>query len=135
MNGALCIGKKVANDVLSQINVPQVEDTFITTAMPYTVEGQKKLDYVLMKPTHIHWIELELMNDFLAVFEKITDWGVDVVKIVKYLIDELKKLLSKKELENNNGPISKFAKFLDTLSEGDTSSADYSFGGVKRHFK
>jgi hypothetical protein len=129
INGAMCIGKQVANDVLSQLNLPQVKDTFITTALPYTVKGQAKLDSVLKKPTKMSWLELKAVNALLAVIAKITDWVSDVAGVVKYIIAELKKCFEKDKVEESAATL-KFIKFLESLNEGET----YNFATVKRHF-
>ena len=141
MSGALCIGKQVANDVLKQLKIPTVEDTFMTTPIPYTLEGQKKLEYVTLKPTYWHWVELEVLNDFMYVFGKTSNWVTDVVGVVKFLFDQLKKLVYGKDLGDKNGPIAKFDKLLQKLSDEKNGLIDsegntpLDFNGVVEHFK
>eukprot|EP01080_Neovahlkampfia_damariscottae_P012602 gene12602-6422_t len=133
MNGALCIGKQVANDVLAQMNIPQVEDTFMTTAYPYTVDGQTQLDYVLMKPTHLHWIELKVLDELMVIFGKIAGWIEDGIAAVKKLIEIIKKLIGERGLKDKNGPLSKLVIFLETLTNEDGHG--HNFHTIKKHFK
>jgi hypothetical protein len=130
MNGALCIGKQVANDVMTQLNIPHVEDTFLTTAIPYTIDGQTKLDYVLMKPTLMHWLELGALNKLLVIIGKITDWFSDIAGVVKFIIEEFKKLCEKDEIEKS-AATSKFINFLESLND----ESEHNFSSIKKHFR